>query len=194
MNIHRKNFHKEAEKLVSLVGLEKCQAGQSGPKGSFLEIPAAAVDEPKTDFRNTGAFEAKVGLLKSGILFCEGEAKKIGPEVLALFPKLPENPHHEAVVEFFKHAENLCSRMGSAHVRQQALRDWEGNVSPKCFHPVQGKTAKDYAVTAARFIYFCERAGWSGKRTVDANHTVRDVLCAVLFEPSLLITQTYVTR
>ena len=86
MNIHRKHFHKEAEKLVSLVGLEKCQAGQSGPKGSFLEIPAAAADEPKTDFRNTGAFEAKVGLLKDGILFCEGEAKKIGLEVLALFP------------------------------------------------------------------------------------------------------------
>ena len=194
MNEHRKNFHKEEAGLISLVGLEKCQAEQSGPKGSLLEVVVAAVEQPTTNFRNTGAFEAKVGLLKSGILFCEGEAKKMGQEVLNFFPKLAENPHHEAVVQFFDHVESLCCRMGCSHVLQQAMRDFEGNVSPKCFHTVQGKTAKDYAVTVARFIYFCERADWPGRRTVDAKHTVLDVLRTVLFEPSVLIGQTFVTR
>ena len=39
MNVHRKKFHKEAAKLISLVGLEKCQAEHSGPKGPLLEVP-----------------------------------------------------------------------------------------------------------------------------------------------------------
>jgi hypothetical protein len=194
MNVHRKTFHKGSTKLNNLLGLETCQADKSGPKSSLLEVAAAAVEQPTTNFRNTGAFEAKVGLLKEGILFCEGEASRMGQAVLSFFPKHPENPHHEAVVQFFVHAESLCSRMGSSHVRQQAMRDWEGLVSPKCFHPVQGITAKEYAVTVARFIFFCERADWPGRRTVDAKHTVMDVLCTVLFEPSVLITQTYVTR
>ena len=158
-----------------------------------MEHVEAAVP-PTTNFRNDSLFEAKVGLLKDGILFCEGEETRMGPEVGLLFPKHPENPHHKAVLDFLLHADTLCSRMGSTHCRQQAMRDWEGNVSPKCFHPVQGKTAQGYAVTIAKFIFFCERADWSGRRVVDRNHTVIDVLRTVLFEPCVLITQTFITR
>jgi hypothetical protein len=192
MNEHRGRYHEGSPPLANLLGLQTCLADKAGKWNSLVEhveaIPAT------TDFRNASLFEAKVGLLKYGILFCEGEQAGMGPEVGAWFPKPPENPHHKAVVDFFLQADTLCSRMGSTHCRQQALRDCEGNVSPKCFHPVQPKTAKDYAVTVARFIYFCERADWSGRRTVSLNHTVMDVLRTVLLQPCVLITQTFITR
>ena len=193
MNEHRVRYHADSPALTSLVGLQTCLAQKTGRYNSLEEHVEAAIPAT-TDFRNASPFEAKVGLLKYGILFCEGEAAGMGQELGALFPKHPENPHHQAVVDLLLQAETLCSRMGSEHCRQQAMRDCEGAVSAWCFHPVQNKTAKVYAVNIAKFIYFCERAVWPGRRTVSPTHTVMDVLRTVLLEPRVLITQTFITR
>ena len=193
MNEHRLRYHIGSPALRSLIGLQTCLAGKSGRYNSLVEhvedaIPATA------DFRNASLFEARVGLLRYGILFCEGEEAGLGLEPGACFPTQPDNPHLKAVVDLFSLAETMCTRMGSTHCRQQAMRDFEGNVSPKCFHPVQPKTAKEYAVNVAKFIFFCERADWPGRRAVSATHTVLDVLRTVLMQACQSITQTFVTR
>ena len=191
MNVHRKHIHLGSIPLVSLLALETCQADRTGKKNSLVEV--AAADPPTTNYRNESHLEAKVGLVKSTIIFFEGEESEMGPEVGLYFPKHPDNPHYKAVLEFLLHADSLCLRSGSDHCRQQALRDCEGNTSAKVFHPVQAKTAQNYAVTIAKFIYFCERAPWSGKKAIGAS-SVRDVLMSVLFETRVSIDQTYVTR
>jgi hypothetical protein len=191
MNVHRKTVHLGSTPLVSLLALETCQADRTGKKNSLVEVAAAG--PPTTNFRNESHFEAKVGLLKSTIIFFDGEESKMGSEVGLHFPKYPENPHYMEVLEFLRLADSLCLRAGSEHCRQQALRDCEGNTSAKVFHPVQAKTAQNYAVTVANFIYFCERAPWSGKQAIGTS-SVRDVLMRVLFEARVSIDQTYVTR
>ena len=193
MNEHRSRYHLGSPALTSLIGHETCLARKTGRYNSLVEIVEDAVSA-SADYRNASLFESRVGLLNYGILFCEGEDAGLGQEPGACFPTQPDNPHHKAVVDFLSQAETLCRRMGSTHCRQQAMRDFEGNVSPKCFHPVQPKTANDYAVNVAKFIFFCERADWPGRRAVSSTHTVLDVLRTVLMQECQSITQTFVTR
>jgi len=193
MNEHRSRQHQGSPALTSLVGLQTCLAGNTGRYNSLVEIVDDAVSAT-ADFRNASQFEARVGLLRHGILFCEGEEAGLGQVPGACFPTQPDNPHLKAVADFLSQADTLCKSMGSTHCRQQAMRDFEGNVSPKCFHPVLLKTAKEYAVNVAKFIFFCERADWPGRGAVSPTHTVSDVLRAVLMQKCESIRQTFVTR
>jgi len=173
--------------------LESCQGWKLSPKNSFRAVTENSV-EVGVDFRMESMFESKVGLLRSSIVFCDGEEARIGADCLAYFRNHKEaNPFFQPVVQFLQTADTLCRRVGSDHCRQQALRDAEGNTSCACFRPVQLSTVHKYAATVAHLIYFATKCPWDYP-VQSGDWDVPSALDAIFFEPHRSIQQNFVTR
>ena len=173
--------------------LESCQGWKLSPKNSFRAVTESSV-EVGVDFRMESMFESKVGLLRSSIVFCDGEEARIGAHCLGYFCNHKEaNPFFQPVVQFLQTADTLCRRVGSDHCRQQALRDAEGNTSCACFRPVQLSTVHKYAATVAHLIYFATKCPWDYP-VQSGDWDVPSALHAIFFEPHQSIQQNFMTR
>jgi hypothetical protein len=173
--------------------LESCQGWKLSQKNSFRAVTESSV-EVGVDFRMESMFESKVGLLRSSIVFCDGEEARIGSHCLGYFRNHKEaNPFFQPVVQFLQTADTLCRRVGSDHCRQQALRDAEGNTSCACFRPVQLSTVHKYAATVAHLIYFATKCPWDYP-VQSGDWDVPSALDAIFFEPHRSIQQNFVTR
>ena len=156
---------------------------------SFVE-PQDESSEEEGDFRSESSFEVRVGLLKSSIIFQNGETVS-GMDLDPFFNKNDDgiNPYLKGVTELFERAAMLCSRAGANMVRQQAQRNCDGTVTAKVFVPVTKTSCGRYAKRVAHFVYFCSKIT-PGSRMKDAT----EIMLAVLFERNRTISQTFVAR
>lgn len=191
MNEHLKAVHSAARiTKEEFLNLPSCLASKEGPKASFV---AAKCEIEKPDFRSESRFEQSLGLLKSSIMFAEGEMQTMGQECRQYFVQDNPNPFLGDVSAFLALGETFCSMSGAAYCRQQAMRNEDGCVGSKTFHAIEESTIKVYAKHVADLMFFATKCPWSHHTPVPMN-SVKNILEAIFFEPQLSIQQTYMTR
>lgn len=147
MNEHIKRCHPERLRLSveDFNKLETVSATQSGPKNSYIELGATQLVQ--NDFRSESLLESRLGLLKSCIFHDQEEEACMVDSALFVKPDQKElwDTLFAGVLAMFARADFLCRQIGSTQVRHQMMRDEEGKVSAKVFHPVTPRTAHRYA-------------------------------------------------
>jgi hypothetical protein len=195
MNAHRKQSH-QALPITNedLNQHESCLATRSGPKKSYKDV-ATNEDQPLIeDFRSESMLEHRLGLLKFGCLFKEGEqAQKFDKSVFHVIgPDGMQNPYFEDVILFLEYAVQACNKGGSHLLRQQMLRNNEGLISANTFRCIQPVTLRQYAGNIAKLVFFSSKAAWDTKDHILTN--VKTILHSLLFEPNVSISQTFMLR
>ena len=171
--------------------LTRVVASKSGLHSGFCEAPSDSENED--DFRSESDFEARVGLLKSSLVFCDGELCLTVSED-CFFQKLNGiNPYLQSTVDLFERAAFLCKKAGSHLVRQQAMRNNEAKITSKAFQPVTFKTSQRYANLVAHFAYFCSKIQWDVVGCMGSKNATQCLL-DVLFERNRTISQTFIAR
>jgi hypothetical protein len=196
MNEHRKRIHGAIGLTKEeFENLESCEAWKPTEKCSFRAVDRAKTSlEVGVDFRMESLFESKVGLLKSSIIFFEGEEMRLGADCLRYFNNYEApNPYKAEVIAFLRTANTLCSRVGSELCRQQAMRNAEGVTTSACFRPIQSAALYKYAAIVAHLVYFVTKCPWDHPTAVNLTD-VPSILHAIFFEPRISIQQNFMTR
>jgi hypothetical protein len=200
-DIRRMNEHLKTHGAAPLSRQEFDQLVRvhASKKGRSYVEPQDESEEEQGDFRCESHFECQVGLLKSSLIFQDGEC--IAAMESDLFFNLEGtsvhkgiNPFFQGVKDLFERAAALCGRAGSTLVRQQAQRNCEAKVTSKVFSIVTKKTCDRYAKRVAHFVYFCSKLNWDVDGRSFMNNNATDILMAVLFEKHRTISQTFVAR
>jgi hypothetical protein len=195
MNSHRANTHQTPSiNSDELERFESCHADRSGPKNSYKEVSTTLAHPTPEDFRSESIHEHRLGLLRYGCIFNDGESGR-GYDISmfhVLGPKLEKNPYLEDVTAFLDYGNVACNKKGSHLLRQQMLRNAGGQISALTFRCVQPDALKTYAANVAKLVFFASRATWDTHSHTLTN--TRTILHSLLFEPNIAISQTYMVR
>lgn len=193
MNEHRVSAHQAPIiSLEELQGFETCEANKSGPKKSYKQVTVTIGMPIDVDFRSESVLEHRVGLLKWDSLFKDGEGVALPEKSMFHCVDDGVNPYFEEVVAYLGLAQQACRKKGCELLRQQAMRDETGKVTPKSFHVIQEESARHYATNIASVVFFAKNCAWDS--TSQVLTSARTIMHSLLFEPRVSISQTYMLR